>query len=254
MELTDISVSVSGRMVVHGVSLAVRRGSLTLLLGPNGSGKSSLLQAIAGHPRYPITAGKLTIAGEDYTTRPAEERARGGLFFSPQHVPRIGGVPLATFLHRVHVARGGDVPDVLTYYLTLRELAKRYALSDTLLDKAVGDGLSGGEKKLAEALQLAALKPRFALLDELDSGVDRDALAHIGAIIEDVRSGGTGVLLCSHAPGLLEYLAPSTVLLMSGGTIVRTGGRELAELVHREGYCAATECPVREECGARDGG
>jgi Fe-S cluster assembly ATP-binding protein len=162
-------------------------------------------------------------------------------------------VTLTTFLHKAHTVRTGETVDVLAYYLRLRDMAKEYGIRDDLLDRPLTEGLSGGEKKLSEVLQLVALKPRFAFLDEVDSGVDVDALRIVSRTVVRLAGEGTGFLIISHHPSLLDYVSPTHVHLMSGGVVVRSAGKELAADIHRDGFCKALACPLVRECDARDG-
>jgi Fe-S cluster assembly ATP-binding protein len=217
-------------------------------MGPNGSGKSSLVNALMGHPSYRIMSGALMLDGEDITALSPDKKAQRGLFLSLQHVPKVGGITLATFLHKVHAARTGEQIDVLEYYLALRDRATEFGISPDLADRPVTEGLSGGEKKLAEALQLVALRPAFALLDEIDSGVDIDALKKVFAVVEKLRADGTAFLIISHHPSLLDHLAPDAVHVMAAGKLVRSGGRALAEEILKDGFCKVIECPLEPQC------
>jgi len=252
LAIEQVSVAVEDRTVVEDVSFAFHAEEVAILMGPNGSGKSTLVNAIMGHPHYTVTNGALRIDGEDVLSLSPHEKAGKGLFLSLQHTPKVGGVTLTTFLHKVHTARTGVDIDVLEYYLSLRELAKKLNIDDALLDRPLSQGLSGGQKKLSEVLQFAALKPRFAILDEIDSGVDVDAMKAVFRAVETLRREGTGFLLISHHPSLLRHLAPSAVHLMAGGRLVRSAGKELAEEVYREGFCKAIECPLEPSCRSKE--
>ncbi len=251
LELRNISVEAEGKQVVRNASLTLTAGTISVLMGPNGSGKSTLVNAVMGHPHYRVTTGGLFLDGEDIIGLPVEKKAQLGLFLSLQHVPKVGGITLAAFLHKVHTARTGEVVDVLAYYLRLRDIAHEYGIKDDLLDRPITAGLSGGEKKLSEILQLAALRPTFAILDEIDSGVDVDALRKVFSAVERLREEGTGVLIISHHPSLLEHLTPTHVHVMTGGTVVRSGDADLAREVIAEGFCGAIACPVKDACKAR---
>jgi Fe-S cluster assembly ATP-binding protein len=251
LKLQHISVEAEEKEVVHDVSLSLAEGEVSILMGPNGCGKSTLVNAVFGHPHYAVTKGKLLLDGKDTLKLRPDEKARRGLFLSLQHLPRVGGTTLATFLHKVHVAATGEASDILEYYLELRERAKELGIRDDLLDRPLTQGLSGGEKKLSELLQLAVLKPRFAVLDEIDSGVDVDAIRTVFAAVEKLRKEGTGFLLISHHPSLLEHVTPTHVHLMAGGKLVRSAGKELAQEVHKNGFCKAIECPLEPGCDAK---
>jgi len=251
LAIQGISVSVDEKEVVRDVSFTLNAVEVAVLMGPNGSGKSTLVNAVMGHPYYTVRGGKVVLGGEEVTALSPHEKAQRGLFLSLQHTPKIGGTTLAAFLHKAHTALTGETIDVLEYYLALREQAKAYGIRDDLLDRPLSEGLSGGEKKLADMLQLIALKPKVAMLDEIDSGVDVDAMKMVFRTIEQLVGEGMSVLLISHHPALLEHLSPAEVHLMATGRLVRSAGRELAEEIHREGFCKAIECPMQEGCEVR---
>lgn len=251
LELKNISVTAENKSVVSDVSLTIESGHVAVLMGPNGSGKSTLVNAVMGHPHYAVSKGTLMLDGEDILTLLPEEKAKRGLFLSLQHVPKVGGINLATFLHKVHVRMTGKDTDVLSYYLALRETAQKFGIPESTLDRPITAGLSGGEKKLSEALQLAVLKPRFAILDEIDSGVDVDALKKVFGVIGALKKSGTGFLVISHNQSLLSHLVPDRVYVMAGGKILKQGGRELAESVLRDGFCKTIDCPLEEHCEAK---
>lgn len=252
LALKNISVTAEEKNIIHNVSFSLTSGSISVLLGPNGSGKSTLVNALMGHPSYQVTQGTCTLDGEDILTLPTEKKAKKGILLSVQHTPKVGGVNLATFLHKVHSATTGEDISVLEYYLQLRDLAKEYSIDDAFLDRPISTGLSGGEKKLSEALQLAVIKPRFAILDEIDSGVDIDAMKKVFGVITKLKEQGTGFLLISHHPSLLEYITPDQVLVMANGRIARTGGSELAETILKDGFCIGLDCPLVDGCEARE--
>ncbi len=251
LELKNISVEAEGKPVVMDVTLSVKSSDVAVLMGPNGSGKSTLVNAVMGHPHYRVTKGKVVLDGADITKLPTHEKATNGLFLSLQHTPKVGGINLATFLHKVHVARTGEESDILEYYLELRELAKTLSIPEALLDRPLTAGLSGGERKLSEILQLAVLKPKYAILDEIDSGVDVDAMKTVYAALDTVKKSGTGMLVISHHPSLLEHLRPDQVHVMNAGVLAKSGGPELATDVIKNGFCKVLECPVVETCRAR---
>jgi Fe-S cluster assembly ATP-binding protein len=180
-----------------------------------------------------------------------EKKAKKGLFLSLQHVPKIGGVTLTTFLHKAYVATRDSDTSVLEFYVTLRDIAERFGIDTALLDRPLTAGLSGGEKKLSEVLQLAALKPRFAILDEIDSGVDVDALKKVFAAVRALALDGMGFLIISHHPSILEHLTPKHVHVMNAGTLARSGGVELADAVLSGGYCKVLNCPLEGNCHAK---
>lgn len=251
LQIQQVAVVAEGTPVVHDVSFAIARGEVSVMMGPNGSGKSTLVNALMGHPRYQVTQGALLLNGEDILSLTPDDKARKGLFLSLQHTPNVGGSTLAAFLHKVHVARTDEQVDVLAYYLTLRERAQELGIPEELLDRPLTAGLSGGEKKLSEVLQLAVCNPAFAILDEVDSGVDVDALRKVFGAITALAKQGTGFLIISHHPSLLSYVQPAQVHVMAGGRLVRSGGKALAEEVHTHGFCKAIACPMVEGCDAK---
>lgn len=247
-ELKNISVTAEEKEIVKNISLTVEKGTVSVLMGPNGSGKSSLVNALMGHPNYAVTEGTILLNGEDITRVSTEKRAQKGLFLSLQHVPKVGGITLASFLHKAYVAMHASDVSILEFYLELRKKADELAINPTLLDRPLTAGLSGGEKKLSEVLQLVMLKPKFAILDEIDSGVDVDALRTVFKAISMLQKEGTGFLVISHHPSLLTHLTPDVVHVMVKGSIVRTDGKELAEEILSKGFCAVAECRNVNAC------
>jgi Fe-S cluster assembly ATP-binding protein len=237
-EAKNISVeTLDGERIVSDVSFVVEKKELHVIMGPNGSGKSTLVSALMGHPRYRIVEGKFFLSGKDLTTVPPEIRAKKGMFLSPQNPPAIGGVTLASFVHRARLARFGkrELPP-LDRYRSLRQATIDAGFSETLLDRNVNEDFSGGEKKQAEIIQLIGLGPKIAFLDEPDSGLDVDAVARVGKAIMALRKKGMSVVLITHTPSLLKHVAPNKVHIMKDGRIVASGGKELAERVLKDGY------------------
>lgn len=251
LELKNIFVEAEGKKIVTDVSFAVENGEVTVLMGPNGSGKSSLVNALMGHPNYTITSGELLLDGVDITELSTEKKAQKGLFLSMQHIPKIGGITLATFLHKSFVSVHNSDVSVLEFYMNLRNTADQYGINPALLDRPISNGLSGGEKKLSEVLQLTTLKPAFAILDEIDSGVDVDALRIVFKAIDTLKKEGTGFLVISHHPSLLTHLSPKIVHVMSQGLLVSSGGKELAEDVLKNGFCNIVKCERVKDCSGK---
>jgi Fe-S cluster assembly ATP-binding protein len=249
LEIQNITVEADGKTVVHGATLSLEEGAVSVLMGPNGSGKSTLVNAVMGHPSYTVTGGKLLLDGKDILKLPTEKKAQAGLFLSLQHIPKVGGTTLATFLHKAYLATHDSDMSVLEFYAGMRGTADELGIDSALLDRPLTDGLSGGEKKLSEVLQLAALKPKFAILDEIDSGVDVDALRKVFKAINELRKKGTSFLIISHHPALLDHISPDHVHVMSTGKLVRSDGKELAEEILKKGFCVVANCPVKEDCG-----
>ncbi len=230
--MVDLVVSVEGKRILNGISFALEEGRIHVLMGPNGSGKSTLAFAIAGHPDYVIESGRILLAGEDITALPAYERARKGLFLGFQYPPEVEGVKLREFLRLA----AAHCQEPFCEFQKVFQESLVYFRMEELGNRELNVGFSGGEKKRAELLQMRVLRPRVALLDEPDSGVDVDALRLIAAGIEEAARSGTAVLLITHYPRILEHLPPAKVFVLDGGRIVREGGPELAREIERTGY------------------
>lgn len=237
LRVNNISVHTSEKAVVENASLVVRSGEIHVLMGPNGSGKSSLLNAIMGHPKYQIISGSVELDGKDITTLATEHKARAGIFLSLQHLPEIAGVTLTNFLYRAHKSiKPENTIAPLDFYKQMEIQANEFGIDPSFLRKHLNTGLSGGEKKQSEVLQLLALEPKFALLDEIDSGVDIDALKRVFAVILALKKRGVGFLLVTHYSKLLEHITPDGVHIMKDGKIVASGESELVEKIGREGF------------------
>lgn len=238
LRVEHLTVTVDGKEVVRDVSLALARGAVGALMGPNGAGKSSLANALMGHPRYTLTAGQIFLNDEDVTALPPHEKARRGLFLSPQYPPAIAGVTIAGFLRAAVSALRGAPPSIRDFRLLLEDKARLLGLEPSFLDRPLHDGLSGGEKKRAEALQLLVLEPTVAILDETDSGLDVDALKIVADAIERFRAPNRAILLITHYQRMLEFVRPDAVHVMVGGRIIRSNGPALADEIHRDGYAS----------------
>jgi len=234
LEVVDLVVSVEGKRILEGVSFALEEGRIHVLMGPNGSGKSTLAFTIAGHPDYVVESGRILLAGEDITALPAYERARRGLFLGFQYPPEVEGVKLREFLRLA----AAHCQEPFCEFQKIFQESLVYFRMEELGNRELNVGFSGGEKKRAELLQMRVLRPRVALLDEPDSGVDVDGLRLIAAGIEEAARSGTAVLLITHYPRILEHLPPAKVFVLDGGRIVREGGPELAREIERTGYGA----------------
>jgi Fe-S cluster assembly ATP-binding protein len=236
LRLENIHVHAGDKEVVRDVSMNVQSGELHVILGPNGSGKSSLLNGLMGHPKYQLAHGAVFLDEEEITTLPTEKKAQKGILLSLQHVPEIPGVTLTNFLHRSYRALGKGELAPLPFYKELEARAMSFQIDPSFLKKPLNAGLSGGEKKQSEVLQLLALRPTFALLDEIDSGVDVDALRKVFRALEVLRQDGTGIVMVTHFANLLAHVTPDVVHVMSGGRIMVSGGRELVEQIMEKGY------------------
>ncbi len=236
LALKNISVTADNKNLVEGADLTLRSGEIHILMGPNGSGKSSLLNAIMGHPKYKLSGGSIELNGEDITSLATEKKATMGLFLSLQHLPEIAGVTMTNFLYRAYKEQKGSDITPLDFYKMMTTMAGDAGIDAGFLKKHVNSGLSGGEKKQSEVLQLLALEPKFAFLDEIDSGVDVDAMKKVYAGINMLREKGIGFLLVTHYANILEHVKPDAVSVMRGGKIVASGGGELAEKIGKEGF------------------
>ncbi len=231
-----IHVSVGEKEVIRGVSFSLRGGEKIALMGPNGSGKSTLVNTLMGHPGYRLTAGKIWFEGEEVTGLPVDEKARRGMFLAFQYPVAVPGVSVANFLRAaVNARRGTDVP-IREFRKELQEAFKLLQADPAFASRALNDGFSGGEKKRVEILQMAMLKPRVALLDETDSGLDIDALRDVANGINAVCGPETGVLLVTHYQRLLNYVKPDFVHVLMEGRIVESGGPELVGKLEELGY------------------
>lgn len=245
LQLRDLRVDVGDRNILKSVSLDVPAGALLVLMGANGSGKSTLGLTLAGHPRYRVVGGSARFAGQDLLALSPEARARAGLFVSFQAPPEIPGVKnnlfIRTALNAVREARGEAPLDAFDFLGEARAAATRLGLPEAMLARPVNDGFSGGERKRNELLQLALLRPRLAVLDEVDSGMDVDGVRAVVQLVQDLRAQGTAFLVVSHYQQLIESLVPDAVLRLDQGCIAETGGIGLAGDIARTGFVRSTE-------------
>ncbi|KKJ99438.1 Fe-S cluster assembly ATPase SufC [Micromonospora sp. HK10] len=242
LEIRDLKVSVKlpeGELkpILAGVDLTVKSGETHAIMGPNGSGKSTLAYSIAGHPKYEITGGSVTLDGEDVLAMSVDERARAGLFLAMQYPVEVPGVSVANFLRTAKTALDGEAPKLRTWAGELRGAMERLQMDPAFAQRNVNEGFSGGEKKRHEIVQLELLKPKMAILDETDSGLDVDALRVVSEGVNRVRdTGDTGLLLITHYTRILRYIKPDYVHVFVAGRIVEQGGPELADKLEEEGY------------------
>ncbi|MCW3817060.1 Fe-S cluster assembly ATPase SufC [Micromonospora sp. DR5-3] len=242
LEIRDLKVSVKlpeGELkpILHGVDLTVKSGETHAIMGPNGSGKSTLAYSIAGHPKYEITGGSVTLDGEDVLAMSVDERARAGLFLAMQYPVEVPGVSVANFLRTAKTAIDGEAPKLRTWAGELRGAMEKLQMDPAFAQRNVNEGFSGGEKKRHEIVQLELLKPKMAILDETDSGLDVDALRVVSEGVNRVRdTGDTGLLLITHYTRILRYIKPDFVHVFVAGRIVEQGGPELADKLEEEGY------------------
>ncbi len=225
------------REILRGVDLTVESGKTHAVMGPNGSGKSTLAYVIAGHPKYVVTSGSITLDGEDVLAMSVDERARAGLFLAMQYPVEVPGVSVANFLRTSATATRGEAPKLRTWIKELKEAMAVLQMDPAFSERSVNEGFSGGEKKRHEMLQLSLLKPKIAILDETDSGLDVDALRIVSEGFNAYRqSSDVGTLLITHYTRILRYITPDVVHVFVDGRIVESGGPELAEILEAEGY------------------
>jgi Fe-S cluster assembly ATP-binding protein len=241
LQITDLhaSIAVDGgtKEILSGVDLKVASGETHAIMGPNGSGKSTLAYAIAGHPKYEITSGSVTLDGQDVLAMSVDERARAGLFLAMQYPVEVPGVSMANFLRSAATAVRGEAPKLRTWVKEVKGAMADLDIQPEFAERSVNEGFSGGEKKRHEVLQLSLLKPRFAVLDETDSGLDVDALRVVSEGVNRYRaSGDVGVLLITHYTRILQHIRPDRVHVFAGGRVVESGGPELADELERNGY------------------
>ena len=242
LEIRDLRVSVKlpdGQLkpILAGVDLTVRAGETHAIMGPNGSGKSTLAYSLAGHPKYEITGGSVLLDGQDVLAMKVDERARAGLFLAMQYPVEVPGVSVANFLRTAKTAVDGVAPKLRTWTKELNGAMDRLGMDPAFAQRSVNEGFSGGEKKRHEIVQLELLRPKVAILDETDSGLDIDALRVVSEGVNRVREqGDTGVLLITHYTQILRYVRPDFVHVFVAGRIVEEGGPELAENLEAEGY------------------
>ncbi len=237
LEIQNLHVRVEGAdEILHGVDLRVEKGQTHALMGPNGSGKSTLANTIMGNPNYEITEGSIVLNGEDLTEADPDERARAGIFMAFQYPATIPGVSVANFM-RLAVNAGREEPiRVKEFGALLRKNMDMLKIDPQFTKRYLNEGFSGGEKKRAEILQLAMLRPEFAVLDETDSGLDIDALRIVSDGVNELRGPELGTLIITHYTRILGYVRPEFVHIMLDGRIVREGGPELADKLEAEGY------------------
>jgi Fe-S cluster assembly ATP-binding protein len=245
LKIDNLHVVIDSREIIHGVSLGVTKGEVHAILGPNGSGKSTLAYALMGHPRYEVTEGAVTLKGEDLLAMEPDERARAGLFLAFQYPTSIPGVQMGNFLRLAVKARFGDEA-VKTFRRELQGKLRILKMDQSYMSRYLNEGFSGGEKKKAEILQMAMLKPEVAIMDETDSGLDVDAFKVVADGVNAMRGPEMAIIVITHYNRMLEYIKPDFVHVLIGGKIAKEGGPELAVEVDRRGYR-----PILEEVRAR---
>jgi len=241
LEIRDLHVSVDTedgpKEILKGVDLTIREGEVHAIMGPNGSGKSTLAYSIAGHPKYTVTSGSVTLDGADVLAMTVDERARAGLFLAMQYPVEVPGVSVTNFLRTAKTAIDGEAPKLRTWVKQVNEVMARVKMDPDFGQRSVNEGFSGGEKKRHEIVQLELLDPKVAVLDETDSGLDIDALKVVSEGVNRFKQAGDkGVLLITHYTRILRYITPDFVHVFVDGRIVEEGGAELAEKLEVSGY------------------
>lgn len=249
LKIENLKVSIEDKEILKGVNLEVKGGEIHAIMGPNGTGKSTLSAAIMGHPSYEVTGGSITLDGEDVLDMEVDERARKGIFLAMQYPSEISGVTNADFLRSAINARReeGDEISLMKFIREMDKHMKALEMDESFSHRYLNEGFSGGEKKRNEILQMMMLKPRIAILDEIDSGLDIDALKVVANGVNQMRSPEFGVLIITHYQRLLNHIEPDFVHVMMQGRIVKSGGPELARRLEAEGYDW-----IKEELGIVD--
>ncbi len=254
LEIRDLSASIDGKPILNGIDLVVPTGEVHAIMGPNGSGKSTLSYILAGREGYAVTGGEVRLDGVDLLTLAPEERAAAGLFLAFQYPVELPGVGNANFLrtalNATRRARGESDLDAVQFLKLARAALRDLAMADDMLKRNVNVGFSGGEKKRNEVLQMAILKPKFAILDETDSGLDIDALKIVAGGVNALRGPGFSALVITHYQRLLDHIVPDRVHVLAGGRILRSGGPELARALEESGYAALGLEAVSEDTAA----
>ncbi|MEZ2121277.1 MULTISPECIES: Fe-S cluster assembly ATPase SufC [unclassified Corynebacterium] len=244
LEIKNLSAQVAAtdehsepKQILKGVNLTIKSGETHAIMGPNGSGKSTLSYTIAGHPKYEVTGGEVLLDGENLLDMEVDERARAGLFLAMQYPVEVPGVSMANFLRTAATAVRGEAPKLRDWIKEVREAQDELSIDRTFSERSVNEGFSGGEKKRHEILQLGLLRPKFAILDETDSGLDVDALRVVSEGINNYRDRNDGgLLLITHYKRILNYVKPDHVHVFANGRIVTSGGPELADELEANGY------------------
>jgi Fe-S cluster assembly ATP-binding protein len=249
LKIENLKVSIEDNEILKGLSLDIKGGEIHAIMGPNGTGKSTLASALMGHPNYEITGGTVQLDGEDVLDMEVDERARAGLFLAMQYPSEVSGITTADFLRSAMNAKRGEGNEIslMKFIRGLDEKMNVLAMDESFSQRYLNEGFSGGEKKRNEILQMMMLEPRVCILDEIDSGLDIDALKVVSKGVNDLRSPDRGFLIITHYQRLLNYITPDFVHVMMQGRIVKSGGPELAHRLEAEGYDW-----IKEELGIKD--
>ena len=237
LEIKNLNVSVGQKEILKGVSMTVRSGEIHALMGPNGTGKSTLAQTVMGNPKYKVTGGEILLNGKNLLELQIYERAREGLFVAFQEPVSVQGLRFINYLRTAYTSlHPNERLEYKKFVDEVKEFLAYFGLDDSFIDRGLNDGLSGGEKKRMEALQMLILKPKFIILDEIDSGLDVDALRVVSRAISRARDNGAGVIIITHYQRILEHIKPDYVHVLIGGKIAESGGGELAKIIEERGY------------------
>ena len=238
LEIRNLHVNINGEPILRGIDLVVPQGEVHALMGPNGSGKSTLAKVIAGDPAYEVTEGDILVDGQNVMEMEPDERARAGLYLAFQYPVEVPGVSIANFLRLAVNARRDDDDEVgvMEFYNKLQSAVKALNWDDSIIERNLHEGFSGGEKKRSEVLQLLVLEPKYAILDETDSGLDVDALKTVSQGVNAARGENFGALVITHYQRLLNYIVPDKVHVMYKGKVIKEGPKELAMELDQKGY------------------
>jgi Fe-S cluster assembly ATP-binding protein len=236
LEIKNLHARIKDTEVLHGANLAIQSGEIHAIMGPNGSGKSTLAHAILGNPKFTLTGGDIRFRGKSILGLDTTERARQGIFLAFQYPREISGISLSSFLWSVKRSNTKEKISVLSFAKEMKAKAKELNMNPKLLERNVNVGFSGGEKKKAEILAMLLLQPKLVILDEIDSGLDIDALKDVARVIQNFASKDRGILIITHYERILRYIKPDHVHVMSQGKIVKSGGREFAKEIEKRGY------------------
>ncbi|MCH9014447.1 MAG: Fe-S cluster assembly ATPase SufC [Gemmatimonadetes bacterium] len=240
LEIENLHASVGGNAIIKGINLVVNEGEVHAIMGPNGSGKSTLALVLAGHPAYEVTEGSVRYDGQDLLELAPEERARKGVFLAFQYPVEIRGITNAYFLrfalNAIRAEQGIEELDTIDFLDVLKEKLEIIGWDESMMNRPVNDGFSGGEKKRNEILQMAILEPRLAVLDETDSGLDIDALKTVAAAVNKLRKPDNATIVVTHYQRMLNYIEPDFVHVLADGRIVKSGGKDLALELEEKGY------------------
>jgi Fe-S cluster assembly ATP-binding protein len=235
LKINNLKVRVDGKRIIDGISLNLKKGKIYALMGPNGSGKSTLALTIMGHPKYKIEGGEIVFGGENLNETKTDERAKMGIFLSFQHPQEIEGLEIRKFLGKAKKSIGSNQP-ILSFTRELEKNCESLEMKKEFLGRYLNHGFSGGEKKKSEMLQLITLDPQLAIIDEIDSGLDIDALRSVAEGIRKFMTPEKTILIVTHYKRILEYIVPDEVIVMKNGKIAKSGGKELIEDIEDKGY------------------